>query len=383
MSGWLSVLAPLITAALAGGLAVQPPTPAPAPVLAAAEPDWVVDLSQGHPVDTVYQDGALRLTAPTGLLTLPAQPLAQPAARVTPTLDARVPPGASAEVDVRGRLLGGRWSEWLPSVPGRPTELPGPSTQLQLRVLLAGGDPTVHGLRAHAEPATNMTVAAPGEPDSFQVYATRLGLLHRRTANGHRVTADDYFVALPSRRVLSDTDGSEYSVKVCAPDVEFGPRCAWAPVWDVGPWNTRDDYWSVTREEFHALPQGLPEAQAAFHDRHNDGKDGTGRTVRNPAGIDLSDRLFRQALGLTGTTEVSVTFLWTGGRALSRVDTVSDALTVRSAPTEDAPSVGVAAAEAGVAVECATPDGWLRIGPGEYLPGEDVTLADDVRIGDC
>lgn len=388
----LSVLSPVISTALAGALTVQPPAP-PIPPPAPTEMDWMADLSQGNRVDAVYRDGALRPTAPTGMITLPVRPLPRPTDRVTPTLDATIPPGTSAQVEVRGRLLDGRWTEWWPGVSGAPTALPGPSAGVQLRVTLTQAGtgrgaavPEVRGLRARAEAATDMRVAAPGEPDSFQVYATRLGLLDKRTANGHRVTADDYFVALPSWRVLGDTDGSEYGVKLCASTASSGERCAWAPVWDIGPWNTRDDYWSAERERFRSLPQGLPEAQAAFQDNHNDGRDGSGRTVRNPAGIDLSDRLFGHALGLTGTAQVTVTYLWTGGLPLSRVtgvDSDSDALTVRSAPTGDAPSVGLAATGAGVAVECATPDGWLRIGQGEYLPEGDVTLAGDVRIGSC
>ncbi len=39
-------------------------------------------------------------------------------------------------------------------------------------------------------------------------------------------------------------------------------RCAFAPVWDVGPWNTRDDYWNApgTRENWGDLPQGMPQS---------------------------------------------------------------------------------------------------------------------------
>ena len=81
------------------------------------------------------------------------------------------------------------------------------------------------------------------------------------------------------------------------------PRaCAFEPVWDVGPWNTKDDYWnpSATREMWKDLPQGKPEAQAAYQNGYNGGKDQFGRTVANPAGIDLADGVFWDALTADG-----------------------------------------------------------------------------------
>lgn len=64
------------------------------------------------------------------------------------------------------------------------------------------------------------------------------------------------------------------------------------PVNDVGPWNTNDNYWdSATadnpRRKFTNLKRFVPEAQAAFQDDYNNGKDASGRIVTNPAGIDL------------------------------------------------------------------------------------------------
>lgn len=57
---------------------------------------------------------------------------------------------------------------------------------------------------------------------------------------------------------------------------------------EVGPWNEDDNYWDIHRREFSDLALGVPEAQAAYYDNYNNGKDQTGRTVTNPAGIDLS-----------------------------------------------------------------------------------------------
>jgi hypothetical protein len=146
-------------------------------------------------------------------------------------------------------------------------------------------------------------------PLTFRVFATREGLVGRTTANGHVITPRDHFVALPSRRALSPRGSTRFSVRVCADN----GRCETAPVWDVGPWNTRDDYWSPpgVRQSWTDLPQGRPEAQAAFEDGYHGGHDQFGRRVANPAGIDLADGTFRDGLGLTGNAWVTVTFLWT------------------------------------------------------------------------
>ena len=84
-------------------------------------------------------------------------------------------------------------------------------------------------------------------------------------------------------------------------------------MWDVGPWNTRDDYWnpSTVRQNWNDLPQGRPEAQAAYENGYNGGRDQFGRRVANPAGIDLADGTFWDGLGLTNNAWVTVTYLWT------------------------------------------------------------------------
>ncbi|HEY0573991.1 MAG TPA: hypothetical protein VGD73_07805 [Pseudonocardia sp.] len=450
MSGRLpTALLTVLGAVLASAL-IAVPVAAAAPPTGTSSLDWTANLNEGHPVGVAYTNGALRLTAPTGLLTLPARQPAQPVGRITIALDALTSPGSTVEVAVRGRLTDGRWTEWLPSASGSPTTLPGPSGRVQLRVLMtvtgnAPVRPEVRGLRVHAQTVPGLRVGAPIEPASYSVFATREGLVHGRTANGHQIGRHDLFVALPSWRSLADQDGSEYSVKVCA---ATGGTCAWAPVWDVGPWNTKDDYWSVLREQWRELPQGVPEAQAAFHDGHNDGKDGSGRTVANPAGIDLSDALFDSALRLPDNRQVMVSYLWTGAMPLSTVEADSqrndggtpsgssnpdltaagaaavrtavtqrddntgpadhtrhdhtrrgdsrrgddtggggrdhlNAVTVRRAPAPDAPAAGIAADNAGVPVECAAPNGWLRIGKDEYLPASAVALADDTAVGPC
>jgi hypothetical protein len=211
--------------------------------------------------------------------------------------------------------------------------------------------------------------------DSDRVYATREGLVGETTANGHVVTERDHFVALPSRSVLSAEGTGTYSVRVCAPSTD---RCAYAPVWDVGPWNTRDDYWSGDRQGWTDLPRGVPQAQAAFEDGHNGGDDQFGRAVTNPAGIDLADGTFWDGLGLRHNAWVDVTYLWTVDGPTGVVRTEGGPLTVRSGPTTAAAPVGLAAVGAQVVVECTvrgqwvsghlgTTNLWNRIGPGHYV----------------
>jgi hypothetical protein len=146
-------------------------------------------------------------------------------------------------------------------------------------------------------------------PKTYRVFATREGLVGGTTANGHVITRRDHFVALPSRRALSPRGSNQFSVRVCADN----GRCETAPVWDVGPWNTRDDYWnpSTVRQNWKDLPQGRPEAQAAYENGYNGGRDQFGRKVANPAGIDLADGTFWDGLGLTNNAWVTVTYLWT------------------------------------------------------------------------
>ena len=77
------------------------------------------------------------------------------------------------------------------------------------------------------------------------------------------------------------------------------------------------------RENWRDLPRGLPQAQAAKAKGYNGGKDQFGRIVLNPAGIDLADGLFWDALGLTDNAWVTVDYLWTGDSPLGTVRAAS------------------------------------------------------------
>jgi len=76
---------------------------------------------------------------------------------------------------------------------------------------------------------------------------------------------------------------------------------------DVGPWNEDDNYWDLPewlnigegpyRRSFDELSICMPEARAAFERNFNNGLDQFGRTVLNPAGVDLTFEA-AQMLGL-------------------------------------------------------------------------------------
>ena len=300
--------------------------------------------------------------------------------RLTADLTADEPAGSAVIVAVRGLRDDGSWSQWTAAASGVPAQLEVPTLQVQVRVtLVAGPDGTGPAVRRLWLTADRAADAAPRpaatSPFGARVYATRIGLVGNRTANGHRVLTADRFVALPSRRALASDGRGDYTVRVCA---ESG-RCTWAPVWDLGPWNTKDDHWNPTgtRESFDDLPQGVPEAQAARLDGYRDGRDGSGRRVRNPAGIDLADGTFAD-LGMRDNGWVQATYLWTG---TGRSGTAGGAapVVVRAAASRAAASVGVVAPAARVPVDCSVtgvvpagqataPDRWLRLGPAQFVP---------------
>ncbi|WP_060710462.1 hypothetical protein [Pseudonocardia sp. HH130629-09] len=306
---------------------------------------------------------------PTGLLTLAPHTLDTPTREVDSLLVADTPPGSTASVDVRGKRAGGGWTEWIPAE-GSRTELPEAVTEVQGRLVLTAtgaADPTVREVTLTATP----NAGAEGEPlteaapRSYSVFATREGLVGGTTANGHKIVNRDRFVALPSRRALSANGKTDYSVKVCAPN----GRCAIAPVWDIGPWNTKDDYWNPSdqREMWKDLPQGVPQAAAA-RNGHNGGKDQFGRRVANPAGIDLGDGIFWDVLGLKDNSQVQVDYLWTGSQRLSAIRTEgAPDVQILARPEAGAESVGIAVDATEVPVQCAS-GAFVRIGDGQYLP---------------
>ncbi|HWH00580.1 MAG TPA: hypothetical protein VNV66_14940 [Pilimelia sp.] len=226
---------------------------------------------------------------------------------------------------------------------------------------------------------------------SVRVFATREGLVGGVTANGHVIRERDHFVALPSRLGLSVRGGGERSVRVCAPN----GRCAYAPVWDVGPWNTTDDYWNPRRQSWTDLPQGLPQAQAAYAGGYHGGRDEFGRAVANPAGIDLGDGTFWDALRLADNSWVTVSFLWTGAPGpRGRVTTGGLPLHLRAGPGTAAASTGLAGEHAQLPIQCQvrgqrivgavrTTDLWNRVAPGTFVSHAYVSVPAGFTVPSC
>lgn len=330
---------------------------------------------------------SLRSSQPEGMLLTEVHPLTEFSSQVTAELVAVRDAGSAVALDVRGTRGDGSWTEWLPTGPTSPAMLGAAVTGVQARIVLRGGtggaSPLVRSVRLTAQPGVQLLAARPRKAPSYQVFATREGLVGHRTANGHVIHERDHFVALPSRRGLSPLGSGDYTVKICASN----GRCEWAPVWDVGPWNTTDDYWNPpeARQSWPDLPQGQPQAQAAYEDAYHDGVDQFNREVLNPAGIDLADGTFWDGLGLRDNSWVTVSYLWTDGAppAIVQVPT----LPVYSGPGKQYPPVGLAAQRAALLVECTetgqtvtgdqgSTDRWLRIGPKQFISAAYVTVQD-------
>ncbi|MFF2993439.1 SH3 domain-containing protein [Streptomyces sp. NPDC057950] len=273
---------------------------------------------------TVKDSGRRTVSAPGAshaVYTSPSRSLGQELTVFTVRTEAEVPVGTRVLTEIRGSDRRGVWTQWRATDGGGAVRLPRAVSLLQARItlygILDGPSPTVHAVTVTAaadQPAPRRTsqdgVPAASSGATYRLFATREGLTGQTTANGHVIRSRDHFVALPSRRMLATNGGHEYQVRVC-----FEGRCETAPVWDVGPWNTRDDYWNppAQREMWQDLAQGTPEAQAAYVNYYNGGLDEFGRQVANPAGIDLADGTFRDGLGMTDNDWVDVTFMPDGG----------------------------------------------------------------------
>ena len=286
------------------------------------------DFSHGTLVDVVTQGGALRVGAGMSRV-----PLAPPVARsgsytsvpvtvahsfrvLTISVTATIPSRAVLEVAVRTALPAGPWTPWSDVPASTPGVIQGPTAtrwQYRLRLAAASADdsPRVQGVTVRTVPLPPGYPTTPPPPTprvSYQVYATREGLVGGVTADGHRIRPHDHFVALPSDTVLACDGCRDYTVTI-----SYQGRTTTRPVWDIGPWNTADPYWQRPRTPFRALPQGVAAARAAYQKAYQGGRDVFDRPVANPAGIDLADGVFWDDLHLTGNDWVTVTYNWQSG----------------------------------------------------------------------
>ncbi|WIX88282.1 hypothetical protein [Amycolatopsis sp. DG1A-15b] len=392
-----------VTAAVlaAGAVTALAGAPAQAATAPSAGTNWTADLStvDNDDVNVTGAGGALTLAdaawhrtsrvfaGSEGSLTTGEHKLGSASNRVSAELSADTPKGTSVDVDVRGRTGANDWTEWTPA----GTALKSTVSEVQVRISLHsttdGVRPAVKSVALSADSVPQANALAASTALTYKIYATREGLTGRTTANGHVITSRDHFVALPSGRALSSKGTGTYTVRICKTD---GSRCEYAPVWDVGPWNTKDDYWNPAsvRYEYKDLPQGQPEAYAAYHNGYNGGKDDLGYKVQNPAGIDLADGVFYDGLGMSDNGNVNVTYLWTGSDKTGVVSTAGDPMNVRATASTSAAIKGLAANYAKVNIECyvegdtvagkfGTTNIWDRIGPNNYISDTYVQTGSD------
>lgn len=116
-------------------------------------------------------------------------------------------------------------------------------------------------------------------------------------------------------------------------------------VLESGPWNVDDNYWSRAsdpqpRRMFRDLGLGIPEAQAAYFNSYNGGKDQFGRKVTAPYGIDLARQVSIDIGLLPGVNDwINISFMWTEGWDNGTVPTSKPGAT--SIQTTTQPTVGL------------------------------------------
>jgi hypothetical protein len=259
-----------VTAAVLAAGAVTALAGAPAQA-ATTTASWTADLStvDNDDVNVTGAGGTLTLAdaawhrtarvfaGSEGSLITAEHKLGSPSNRVSAELNADTPKGTSVDVDVRGRTGVNDWTEWTPAGTALKSTVSDVQVRISLRSTTDGVRPAVKSVALSADSVPQASALAASTALTYKIYATREGLTGQTTANGHVITSRDHFVALPSGRGLSGKGSGTYTVRVCKTD---GSRCEYAPVWDVGPWNTKDDYWNPAsvRAEYKDLPQGQP-----------------------------------------------------------------------------------------------------------------------------
>jgi uncharacterized protein YgiM (DUF1202 family) len=176
-------------------------------------------------------------------------------------------------------------------------------------------------------------------PGTYNVTATRQGSVGGPTSSGHTIQPGDRFVALPTctqkscpwanpntRHVI--LCGDYCYVRVVNPTTG---ACSVAPVLDVGPWFTVDNWWDPAEARVlnnlsttkNILAGGYPATEAALNGLDvgygigpsGRGISNVGYEVGNRAAIDLADGTW-QDIGFAyalGITQITVTLLWQSG----------------------------------------------------------------------
>jgi hypothetical protein len=283
---------------------------------------------------------------------------------------AQVPEGTELRVDARVSEDGVKWSSWEVDVAnGALVDATMLATQVQYRVTFFGSEkisPVLESVSiTPVEGAGNYTAMntqttreiAP----TYRVHATRMGMVGGRTANGHIIKPRDHYVSLPSWRSLSSKGGREYLVRIT-----YNGRTSVAPVWDVGPWNTRDNFWDVEREHWKDLQRGWPQDHAAYFENYN-GRRASKGYVRFPTAVDVGDGVWWDDLGIRGDRAiVEITFLWLGEDPLAVTPTPSEVATAEAThePSNDpAETAETATLEATGAPSDADPTASVEISP--------------------
>lgn len=256
----------------------------------------------------------------SGSLIAETTPPSLAASRFRLAYDADLPPGTMLRVDLRASLDGSRWLPWIVDVPaGAVAGFSAPAQRLQYRLTLMGSalrSPLVRSvtLEPTSAPATHQAAAADpyAVAPTFRIRATRQGMIGGRTANGFVIPPHARFVSLPCWCALSSREGSEYQVRI-----SYRGRSTVVPVYDVGPYSARDDYWNIDRQGYPDLERGWPMDHAAYYEGYN-GRQADKGYVRFPTAMDVGDGAWIDDLGIVGDqAEVEVTMLWMGADPLA------------------------------------------------------------------
>ncbi|MAE71600.1 MAG: hypothetical protein CME06_14170 [Gemmatimonadetes bacterium] len=134
----------------------------------------------------------------------------------------------------------------------------------------------------------------------------------------------NYEIAIPDKYLKFANLGWEYHPGYEDPPYNVtlryeGRTVTAVGVLDVGPWNIDDNYCNAAnqaerpRRLFTDLPRGMPEAQAAYYNGYNGGRDQYGRTVLNPGACDVTPEVASDlGLAYLQNAWVEVEYLWEG-----------------------------------------------------------------------